>query len=105
MKVFITTRREADIPSVVLLNTPIAPVNDSKSITRDPQFQARLAFRPHRQHGTDLMPSPIKLLGEELPIPSRAPVDAGSDTDRVLSEVLGYDDERIAALRRAGALG
>ncbi len=87
------------------VNTPIAPVHDSKSITRDPQFQARLAFRPWPQHGTDLMPSPIKLLDEELPVPAKAAVAAGSDTDTVLSQVLGYDAERIAALRRAGALG
>ncbi len=87
------------------VNTPLAPVNDVKSITRDPQFEARLPFRPHQQHGTELMPSPIKLLDEELPVPSKAAVTAGRDTDAVLASVLGYDAERIAALRRAGALG
>jgi crotonobetainyl-CoA:carnitine CoA-transferase CaiB-like acyl-CoA transferase len=87
------------------MNTPIAPVHDTKSITRDPQFQARLPFRPWQQHGTELMPSPIKLLGEELPVPTKARINAGSDTDAVLADVLGYDGERIAALRRGGALG
>ena len=58
-----------------------------------------------REHGTDLMPSPIKLLDEELPVPAKAAVDAGCDTDAVLREVLGYDAARIAALRAAGALG
>ncbi len=87
------------------VNAPLAPVNDTRSITRDPQFQARLPFRPWREHGTDLMPSPIKLLDEELPLPSRAAVEPGRDTEAVLGEVLGYDAERIAALRRAGALG
>src|SRR5262249_24361552 len=87
------------------VNTPIAPVHDTKSITRDPQFQARLPFRPWARHGTDLMPSPIKLLDEELPVPSPAAAEPGRDTTAVLSEVLGYDAERIAALRRAGALG
>ena len=87
------------------VNTPIAPANDTKSITRDPQFQARLPFRPWQQHGTDLMPSPINLIGEELPVPTRAAVEAGCDTDAVLSDVLHYDAERIANLRRAGALG
>ena len=87
------------------VNTPIAPVNDTKSITRDPQFQARLPFRSWREQGTDLMPSPIKLLDEELPVPTRAAAEPGRDTEAVLSEVLGYDAERIAALRRAGALG
>ena len=87
------------------VNTPIAPVNDSKSITRDPQFQARLPLRPWQEAGTDLMPGPIKLLDEELPVPERAAVEAGRDTETVLRDVLGYDPERIAALRRAGALG
>jgi crotonobetainyl-CoA:carnitine CoA-transferase CaiB-like acyl-CoA transferase len=87
------------------VNTPIAPVNDSKSITRDPQFRDRLPFRPWRAYGTDLMPSPIKPLGEELPVPAKAAVEPGRDTDAVLREVLGYDPDRIAALRQAGALG
>jgi hypothetical protein len=51
------------------------------------------------------MPSPIKPLDEELPAPSKAAVIAGCDTDAVLRDVLGYDGARIAALRKAGALG
>jgi crotonobetainyl-CoA:carnitine CoA-transferase CaiB-like acyl-CoA transferase len=87
------------------VNTPIAPVNDASSIASDPQFQARLAFRPHTEAGTDLMPTPIRMIGEELPIPERAPVDVGRDTEEVLRGVLGYDAERIATLRTSGALG
>ncbi len=87
------------------VNTPIAPVNDSKSITRDPQFQDRLPFRSRREHGTELMPSPIKPLDEALPLPTKAAVVPGRDSDAVLRDVLGYDAERIAALRKAGALG
>jgi crotonobetainyl-CoA:carnitine CoA-transferase CaiB-like acyl-CoA transferase len=87
------------------VNTPIAPVNDSKSLTRDPQFVDRLPFRPHEEAGTELMPSPIKLLDESLPVPGRAAVEAGRDTEAVLADVLGYDGARIAELRAAGALG
>jgi crotonobetainyl-CoA:carnitine CoA-transferase CaiB-like acyl-CoA transferase len=87
------------------VNTPIAPVNDVKSITRDPQVQDRLPFRPWQEYGTDLMPTPIKLLGESLPAPGKAAVTAGRDTDAVLRDVLGYDAARIAALREAKALG
>ena len=87
------------------VNTPLAPVHDTKSITRDPQFQDRLPFRPWREHGTELMPSPIKPLDEESPQPLKAAVEPGRDSDAVLRDVLGYDTERIAALRKAGALG
>ena len=87
------------------VNTPLCPVNDSKSITRDPQFQDRLPLRPYREAGTDLMPSPIKPIGEALPVPEPAAVEAGRDTEVVLRDVLGYDAARIAALRASGALG
>jgi crotonobetainyl-CoA:carnitine CoA-transferase CaiB-like acyl-CoA transferase len=87
------------------VNTPIAPVNTVKTITGDAQFQARLPLYPWQAHGTDLMPSPIKLEGETAPPPTRAPVEPGRDGERVLRDVLGYDDERIARLRAAGALG
>jgi crotonobetainyl-CoA:carnitine CoA-transferase CaiB-like acyl-CoA transferase len=87
------------------VNTPICPAHDTKSITRDPQFIARLPFRPHTEAGTELMPSPIKLLDAALPVPGQAAVDPGRDTDAVLRRVLGYDDARIDALRRSGALG
>ncbi|HWP66448.1 MAG TPA: CaiB/BaiF CoA-transferase family protein [Candidatus Limnocylindria bacterium] len=87
------------------VNTPICPVNTVKTITRDPHFQHRLPLRPYQQHGTDLMPCPINLLGESLPVPARAPVEVGRDTDAVLRDVLGYDEARIAALRASKALG
>jgi hypothetical protein len=51
------------------------------------------------------MPSPIKPIGETLPVPSKAAAAASRDTDAVLRDVLGYDAARIAALRAAGALG
>lgn len=86
------------------VNTPICPVNTVKTITRDPHFQHRLPLRPYQQHGTDLMPCPINFVGESLPVPSRAPVEVGRDTDAVLREVLGYDAARIAALREAKAI-
>jgi crotonobetainyl-CoA:carnitine CoA-transferase CaiB-like acyl-CoA transferase len=87
------------------VNTPICPVNTVKTITQDPQFVARLRMRPYREAGTDLMPSPIKPIGEELPVPAMAARQAGRDTEAVLRGVLGYDEVRIAALRSSGALG
>jgi crotonobetainyl-CoA:carnitine CoA-transferase CaiB-like acyl-CoA transferase len=87
------------------VNTPICPVNDVKNILRDPQFQHRMPLRPYQEAGTDLMPTPIKLIGEELPVLDKAAVDPGRDTEEVLTRVLGYDAARLERLRAAGALG
>jgi crotonobetainyl-CoA:carnitine CoA-transferase CaiB-like acyl-CoA transferase len=86
------------------VNTTIAPINTPKTLADDPQFKDRLGFMPHETHGADMIPYPVKFVGEELPDPTPAPT-AGQHTDEVLSSVLGYDAERIAALHDAGALG
>ena len=86
------------------VNTPIAPVNTSKTIADDPQFQDRFPWLPASRLGADEIPLPVKLDREQLPPPSRAP-KAGQHTDEVLRDVLGYDAARAQALRDAGALG
>jgi crotonobetainyl-CoA:carnitine CoA-transferase CaiB-like acyl-CoA transferase len=86
------------------VNTPIAPVNTSKTIADDPQFQDRFPWFPAARLGADEIPLPVKLEGEELGPPTRAP-KVGQHTDEVLRDVLGYDDSRAEALRTAGALG
>jgi crotonobetainyl-CoA:carnitine CoA-transferase CaiB-like acyl-CoA transferase len=85
-------------------NTPIAPVNTPQTLAADPQFQARMPFYPHEALGADQLPSPIRLMGEQVDMPTKAPT-AGQHTDEVLREVLDYDDARLSALREAGALG
>ena len=85
-------------------NTPIAPVNTPQTLADDPQFQARMGWLSRDRLAAEQLPSPIKVLGEELPEPSRAPT-VGEQTEAVLQDVLGYDPARIAALRDGGALG
>ncbi len=85
------------------VNTPMAPVNTPQTIADDPQFQDRLPWISRDRLDCEQLPFPVKLLGEELPIPEKAPTP-GQHSDEVLSEVLGYDADRIAALREAGAL-
>ena len=85
-------------------NTPIAPVNTPKNIVEDPQFQDRFPLYGVEKHGAEMLPFPVKFAGEELPEPTKAPT-VGEHTDRVLAETLGYDADRIAALRDSGALG
>jgi crotonobetainyl-CoA:carnitine CoA-transferase CaiB-like acyl-CoA transferase len=85
------------------VNVPIAPVHDARTITHDPQFQDRFPWLPAAEHGTDLLPNPIKFLDEGLASPRKAPTP-GQHTDEVLRE-LGLDDARIAELRASGAAG
>ncbi len=86
------------------VNTPIAPVNTPQTIADDPQFRDRLPWIPASRTGADQLPTPIKFLDVDLPVPERAPT-VGQHTEEVLREVLGYDDDRVAALRATGALG
>jgi crotonobetainyl-CoA:carnitine CoA-transferase CaiB-like acyl-CoA transferase len=86
------------------VNTPIAPVNTPKTIADDPQFQARLPWISRERLGADELPIPIKVLDDEQPIPEHAPT-VGEHTDDVLKRVLGYDDTRLAELKKSGALG
>ena len=85
-------------------NVPIGPVNSPRSIADDPQFQARFPWYPAREHGADMLPFPVRFLGEELPAPTKAPT-VGEQSEAVLRDVLGYDARRIDALRAAGVLG
>ncbi len=85
-------------------NTTIAPVNTPKTIADDPQFQDRFNWLPADVLGAEQLGFPVKVIGEEMPVPTKAPT-LGEHTDDVLRDVLGYDDSRIAALRAAGALG
>ncbi len=86
------------------VNTPIAPVNTTKTIAQDAQFQHRLPWMPASLLDADQLPFPVKLTGEDLGIPERAPT-VGQHTEAVLRDVLEYSDERITELRLAGALG
>ena len=85
---------------------PAHAVQDSAAAAADPQLA-------HRGHFAELPhPSlePTTVEGARMTFgrtPARRPEVAptmGADTDAVLRELLGYDDERIAALAASGAL-
>jgi crotonobetainyl-CoA:carnitine CoA-transferase CaiB-like acyl-CoA transferase len=83
---------------------PIAPVNNAKNIVDDPQFQDRFPLYTVDQLGAEQLPLPVNVIGEDLPVPTRAP-DVGQDTDAVMTGVLGYDAAKLGELRAAGAFG
>jgi crotonobetainyl-CoA:carnitine CoA-transferase CaiB-like acyl-CoA transferase len=85
-------------------NTPIAPVNTPKTVFDDPQFKDRFALLPASQVGADMLPTPIKFVGEQLPMPTKAPT-VGEHSDQVLRDTLGWDDDRIAKAHSDGTLG
>jgi crotonobetainyl-CoA:carnitine CoA-transferase CaiB-like acyl-CoA transferase len=85
-------------------DTPIAPVNTPKTLLDDPQFKDRFPLFPESALGADELPTPIKFIGEELPVPAHAPT-VGQHSEDVVRSVLGWDDDRIAAAREAGAFG
>ena len=65
-------------------NTTIAPVNNAESIIDDPQFADRIDVLPTDDLGCEQLAFPLRIVGEELPVPGRAP-DLGQHTDEVLA--------------------
>ena len=71
---------------------------------KSPLTLPRLPLLPKEAVGADMLPTPIKFVGEELPVPTMAPT-VGEHTEAVLRTVLGWSDDQIAAARAAGAFG
>jgi len=80
-----------------LLNTP-------KTITDDPQFRHRFHWYPAEQTVAETLDFPVHVAGEGPVDVVRAP-DPGEHTEDVLTSVLGYAPDRIAALRDTGVFG
>jgi crotonobetainyl-CoA:carnitine CoA-transferase CaiB-like acyl-CoA transferase len=79
-------------------DAPIAPVNTPRTLAEDPQFQDRFPWLPVDQVGAEQLPTPVKFVDNRLPTPTMAPA-VGQHSDEILRAVLGYDDDRIRALR------
>lgn len=85
---------------------PCAAVADMERVVASPQLRARDMFVQvdHEVLGSlTLTGIPVKLDGTPGTIRT-SPPRAGRDTDRILRQVLGLDDEAIAALRASGAI-
>lgn len=85
-------------------NTTIAPINTTKNVGEDPQFQHRMPFYPVDKVGCEQLPLPVFVNGESLPVPTMAPT-VGQNTEEVISKVLGKDAAEIAKLKDSGAFG
>lgn len=86
------------------IDVPCGPVMSTKDLVSDEHVKLRemIVDVPHPQRGTFLnVGCPIKLSDSPVKV-ERSPL-LGEHTDEILREVLGYDEERIARLRAAGA--
>jgi benzylsuccinate CoA-transferase BbsF subunit len=78
----------------------------STDFCADPQLVHRghLVRLPHPTHGEVVVEGPRYLLSETPGRPRRHAPRFHEDTDHVLRDLLGYDDQRVTRLRDAGAL-
>jgi crotonobetainyl-CoA:carnitine CoA-transferase CaiB-like acyl-CoA transferase len=80
-----------------------APVYLGGETQRDAHFEARGLWLDPKTHGLRLIGPPLRVDGA-IAVSRRAAPKGGQDTDDVLQRVLGYDADRIAELRRRGAV-
>ena len=85
---------------------PCGPINDVEAALKDEHLVARnmLVTTDHPRYGTvTQLASPVRV-GADVPDYVRAP-QRNEHAHRILTEVAGYDEARIAELSAAGAFG
>jgi crotonobetainyl-CoA:carnitine CoA-transferase CaiB-like acyl-CoA transferase len=86
---------------------PAVPVLSPEEVVRLPHLIARGAFPavPHPARGSvRVTATPFRVDGQAPGPRGPAPYRVGEDTQRVLTEILGYTAERIDELRALGAI-
>ncbi len=103
-----STRDIAEVEKMLQARgVPVHGVQNSAECWADPQLQHRHHYVTveHPLHGTCVVEGPRVELSRTPGQVRRAGPSLGEHTDHVLRHLLGYDDERIANLAIAGALG
>jgi len=85
---------------------PCGPVNTVEQAFADPQIEARgmIVETEHPRFGTVRQPASPVRVGDE-PVEHRRAPFRNEDFEHVTRTLLGYDDDRVDALRAAGAFG
>jgi formyl-CoA transferase len=84
---------------------PASAVFDTLELYNDPELRRRHVFvtLPHPDRGEFTMPGCPVRMSDSPHAPTAAPL-LGAHTDEVLSHVLGYGEDKIAALKREQAV-
>jgi formyl-CoA transferase len=101
-----TKTRDEWIDQLEAVGVPCGPINDLHDVFENPQVKARgiKMEMPHPTAGSvKLVRSPMRLSATPT-APDRAPPLLGEHTAEVLKEVLGYDEQRVAALKDKGVV-
>ena len=104
--VLATRPRDEWLADLSAAGIPVAPVNTVEDALADDQASARrmVVDIPHPAGASYRAPgNPIKLSAAD-PDVFDSPPRAGEDTQSVLRDVLGYDDDAIASLLASGAV-
>jgi crotonobetainyl-CoA:carnitine CoA-transferase CaiB-like acyl-CoA transferase len=102
------TRTTAEwVDRLEALKIACGPINTLRDVFADPQSRARgvVVHMPHpaTAKGVDVIANPVRL--SETPPDYRLPPPLlGQHTDEVLSQRLGFDDAKLAALRANGVI-
>lgn len=89
---------------------PVAPVRHPEDALVDPRVVARNetmeVHHPSYESRVDLRTAgiPIQFSGAQTGFDEALPVHIGQHNDAVFRDFLGYDDDRVASLRAAGAI-
>ena len=95
------------VEALEVLKIGCGPINTLREVFADPQARARgvVVHMPHAgaAQGIDVIANPVRL--SETPPDYRLPPPLlGQHTVEVLSERLGFDETRLAALRKIGVI-
>ena len=99
-------RRDAWLAKLEAAGAPVGAINEIGDALTDPFVEERnlVEHLPHPLVGTvPNLRSPLRM--SETPVrPASAPPMLAQHTDQVLGHILGYDEERVAALKESGAV-
>jgi formyl-CoA transferase len=79
-------------------------VNNSAECAVDPQLADHFVTLPHPEHGTIVVEGSRMKLSATPAVVAGIPPVLGQDTVEVITEILGYSDDRMGDLFAAGAL-